>query len=82
MLILSSTGLGVDPTKFVQSGFAGSNDFSLLQNGNNEYLVRDAKVTAAVPEPSPYAMILAGLGLLAGAARRRRIEQSSGALAA
>jgi len=73
LLILSSTGLTVDPLSIVQTGFTGTNDFSLLQSGNNEYLVFDKNVTAAVPEPSTYAMILAGLGLLGGAVRRRRL---------
>jgi hypothetical protein len=33
--------------------------------------VRNGDVTAAVPEPQTYAMLLAGLGLIAGVARRR-----------
>lgn len=35
------------------------------------YMTSFAEVTA-VPEPSTYAMLIAGMGLVAGAARRRR----------
>jgi PEP-CTERM motif-containing protein len=56
----------------VQTGFTGTDDFSLLQSGNNEYLVLNNNVAAAVPEPSTYAMMLAGFGVLYCAARRRR----------
>ncbi len=39
---------------------------------SNENYTRAALITAAVPEPSSYAMLLAGLGLLSFAARRRK----------
>jgi hypothetical protein len=31
-----------------------------------------ARITSAVPEPETYAMLLAGLGLMGGIARRRK----------
>jgi len=34
-------------------------------------------VTAAVPEPETYAMLLAGLGLLGGMARRRKSKTAA-----
>jgi hypothetical protein len=41
-------------------------DFVLDPNGN------DSADTSAVPEPETYAMLLAGLGLMGGIARRRK----------
>ena len=76
-LILSSNGLTVDPTSVVQSGFTGSNDFSLQTIGNNEYLVLNNSVTAAVPEPSTYALVIGGLGMLT-LVRRRRVRRAEG----
>jgi hypothetical protein len=77
LLILSSSGLTVDPTTIVQNGFTGINDFSLLEKGNQEFLVVDNNVAAAVPEPGTYATLLAGLGLLGGAMRRRASRRNS-----
>jgi hypothetical protein len=34
-------------------------------------------VTAAIPEPETYAMLLAGLGLLGFAARRRKQKEAA-----
>ena len=42
--------------------------------GTSTWLVRDAPV-AAVPEPSTYALLLAGLTAVAFSVRRRRIDQ-------
>lgn len=40
------------------------------------FLYRDAAVAAPIPEPETYAMMLAGLGLLGVAARRRKAKLS------
>jgi PEP-CTERM motif len=45
--------------------------FSRLDNGS-ERLMLASNTLSPVPEPEIYAMLLAGLGLLAFAARRRR----------
>jgi hypothetical protein len=38
--------------------------------------VRDGDVMTAVPEPETYAMLLAGMGLLATIARRRKAPKA------
>jgi len=67
-----------------RSGLADLHDFGLLINDPASWLVRESTVetntlpnlaafavTAPVPEPETYAMMLAGLGLLGGVARKR-----------
>jgi hypothetical protein len=61
----------------VQSGFTGTDDFSLKTIGNDEYLVLNNTVTAAVPEPSTYALVIGGLSVLT-LVRRRRVRGSLG----
>jgi hypothetical protein len=65
------------------SGFhTGNNVFSVVvtnfaQNGGNPTGLRvefDQSSVAAVPEPETYAMLLAGLGMLGFAARRRKAK--------
>ena len=52
------------PTGYNASGYSGGlSEIRLELKGN---------VVAAVPEPASYAMFIAGLGLMAGIARRRR----------
>ncbi len=54
-------------------------EFVLGANGNDVYDSTKfmATITAPVPEPETYAMMLTGIGLLAGMARRRRQQQAS-----
>jgi len=57
----------------LQTAF-GINDAGSIvgQAYNTKTFATDAYVLAAVPEPASYAMLLAGLGLLAAIARRRK----------
>jgi len=45
----------------------------------NDYLVMGVSTVTAVPEPETYAMLLAGLGLLGFAARRRKLKEAAAA---
>ena len=60
-------GIYGDGSGGYQSGFFGH-----VGNGPNEYGYNMAVVVAAVPEPETYAMLVAGLGLVGGIARRRK----------
>lgn len=60
---------------FSQGGFdevrlAGTNYFDYTVGGEQALAIDNVKITAAVPEPETYAMLLAGLGAL-GLIRRR-----------
>jgi len=46
--------------------------FSSAVSGNSGAVLDNVSVMAAVPEPETYAMLLAGLGLMAGVARRKQ----------
>jgi hypothetical protein len=55
--------------------FGTSNGYQGAGGQNSQmfaWAVRPGDVVAAVPEPETYAMLLAGLGLLSGVAKRRR----------
>ncbi|WP_374362212.1 PEP-CTERM sorting domain-containing protein [Pseudoduganella danionis] len=71
-------GNRVDETALVGAGTGFDSNFSLSYANNKVFVVDSAgqtwrgyEVTAAVPEPETYAMLLAGLAMLGVAARRR-----------
>jgi len=73
---LVSTSAQIDPSQtptFLSSGYSGLVD-SVHVNGSNDYYVLDDVTysTAAVPEPENVALMLAGLALVGGMARRAR----------
>jgi hypothetical protein len=48
-------------------------ELTLNNQTNNRWVaLSEVSFTAAVPEPETYAMLLAGLGLMAGVARRKQ----------
>ena len=68
----SATGYAQNsPDAWVFSMLSGSQDAFNKTETRYAWAVRDGDV-AAVPEPETYAMLLAGLGLVGAAARRRR----------
>lgn len=72
--VLGSTGVW---TLFTGSFVANSTstDLSIFTDindrGGNDYGLDDISVTAAVPEPATWAMMIAGFGLIGGLMRRR-----------
>lgn len=57
---------------FVATGSSTTLRFSSDMSGSAGLALDNVSVTAAVPEPETYAMLIAGLGLLGFAARRRK----------
>ncbi len=57
----------------------GSLLFALASTNADQFYVSGMTVTAAIPEPETYAMLLAGLGLLGFAARRRKFKEAAAA---
>lgn len=58
----------------------GSDTFTVgFQNDPSFDSLDNFSVTAAIPEPETYAMLLAGLGLLGFAARRRKLKEAAAA---
>ncbi|MBL8331423.1 MAG: PEP-CTERM sorting domain-containing protein [Rubrivivax sp.] len=53
-------------------GWYGGQPFSHFVALNGQTIVSQSLVTAPIPEPSAYALALAGLGVLGVCARRRR----------
>ena len=69
----SGTTYAADPSQAWHLNIdGGDQDFAGKQNLLYAMAVRPGDVTAAIPEPETYALMLAGLGVLAAAARRRR----------
>ena len=54
------------------TSFIANNAVFPANIGNDRYFIDDFRINAAVPEPETYAMMLAGLGLVGLAARRKR----------
>jgi len=57
----------------------GSLSFALASDHADQFYVSGMTVTAAIPEPETYAMLLAGLGLLGFVARRRKLKEAAAA---
>ncbi|MGE5866174.1 MAG: PEP-CTERM sorting domain-containing protein [Rhizobacter sp.] len=72
--VASSAALAVSGTSsFLSSGYAGLVDRVLVRsNDPANFVMDDFTFGSPVPEPASTAMLLAGLGLVAVAARRRR----------
>jgi hypothetical protein len=81
------TGIQLSRTQTTQdaSGFGVGNAYlstvpgtgwQLPFNGNGFLSLQYTAITAAVPEPGSYALLLAGLGLIGAAVKRRRVEHA------
>lgn len=73
-LVGSSASLGLSGTSsFLSSGYAGLVDrVTIRSNDHANFVMDDFTFSAPVPEPESIAMMLAGLGLVGAAARRRK----------
>ena len=83
----SATGIQLSRTQTSQdaSGFGignayystiPGNGWQLPFNGNGFLSLQYTAVTAAVPEPESYALLLAGMGLIGAAVKRRKAKQA------
>jgi hypothetical protein len=83
----SATGIQLSRTQTTQdaSGFGignaylstiPGNGWQLPFNGNGFLSLQYTAITAAVPEPESYALLLAGLGLIGAAVKRRKAKQA------
>lgn len=62
---------------FQYTGFSNNLILSAQRNGtDSDGMFDNVSITASVPEPETYAMLLAGLGLLGGIANRRKLGSS------
>lgn len=61
--------------EFIEIGYGNAGSY-LYDHGNIDVTITTGAVAAPVPEPETYAMMLAGLGLLGFAARRRTLPRS------
>ena len=72
--------VGDDFTHFSLMGYGNVVSFTLVGNVSWAFIALDnLDVAAPIPEPGTYAMLLAGLGLLGIAARRRKQNEAAAA---
>lgn len=83
--VLAVDSLGVFKKPFATQSFTfvaqgASTTLSFVHTagagGGNDPLIDGVSVTAAVPEPETYALLLAGLGLMGAAVKRRKAKQA------
>lgn len=67
------------PTVSFSVAAGGSLSFMLASTDADQFYISGMTITAAIPEPETYAMLLAGLGLLGFAARRRKLKEAAAA---
>ena len=83
-LTLASAPIATGPGTIAISGFNNTNDYSFFEIAPGTVYTNNITggfITAAIPEPETYAMLLAGLGLLGWQARRRKLKKASAAAA-
>jgi PEP-CTERM motif len=73
-LVFTPTTTGAYVLSF---GNSGGDNIGMLLDNVSVSVTSDVGVTSAVPEPETYAMLLAGLGLLGFAARRRKVKEAA-----
>ena len=70
--------VGNDFTHFSLTGYGNVVSFTLVGNVSWAFIALDnLDVAAPIPEPGTYAMLLAGLGLLGIASRRRKLKAAA-----
>lgn len=69
---LAGLGVGEHTLSINFAAVSNTQTYSLNNNGSN--YVAKFNVTAAVPEPESYALLLSGLGLMAAIGRRRKTD--------